>query len=43
MIHISDLIMIIKWSTYILQITKREIGKLETHSPIYHMKDNWEN
>ena len=43
MIHISDLIMIIRWSTNIFTIIKKEMGKLKTHSHIYCIKDNWEN
>ena len=40
---ISNLILI---STYIyiyFTITKREIGKLNTHSPAYYIRDSWEN
>ena len=43
MFHTSDLMMMIRYSTYILTITIREMGNLKTHSPIYCMKDNWEN
>ena len=35
MIHISDLTMVIRWSTHILTIITRELSKLKTHSPIY--------
>ena len=38
--HVSDLIMIIKWSTHIPTIITREAGKLKTHSPISYIKDN---
>ena len=44
--HTSDLMMIIRWSKRILTITTREMGKLNTapgYSPIYCMKDKWEN
>ena len=36
-------LMIIRSHTGILTIIIREMGKLNTHSPIYCMKDNWEN
>ena len=41
--HISDLMMIIRLSERILTIIIREMGKLNTHSPIYCTKYNWEN
>ena len=41
--HISDLMMIIRQSKYILSIITWEMGKLKTHSPTYCIKDNWEN
>ena len=40
--HTSDLMML-RWSTYILTIIIREMGKLNTHDPVYCMKDTWEN
>ena len=33
----------IKYIYYILTIIIIEMGKLNTQSPIYCMKDNWEN
>ena len=39
MINISDLMMT---STSFLIIIPREMGKLQTHSPIYWMNGNWE-
>ena len=41
--HTSDSIMLITWSTRILTITIRKMGQLNTHSPIYCIKNNWEN
>ena len=38
MVYISDLMMMIRRSTKILKITKREVGKLNTHSTIYCIK-----
>ena len=35
-IHISDLMMIMRWSTNILTVIKREMDKLRTHGPIIH-------
>ena len=40
-IHISDLLIVISCSTIILIITKRKMGRLETHSPTYDIKHNW--
>ena len=42
-VHISDLMMMIRQSIYILSIITRGMGKLKTHSPTYCMIDNWEN
>ena len=41
-IHISGLMMI-TWSSNILTIIKRGIGKMKTHSTIYRKRGNWEN
>ena len=41
--HTSDLMMIIRSSDSILSIITRDMGKLNTHSPIYCINDNWEN
>ena len=41
--HTSDLMMIIRWSTRIRTIMIKQMGMLNTHSPIYCMKDNWDN
>ena len=43
MSRISDLIMIIKWNKNIVIITKRELGKLISHSAIYCTEDDSEN
>ena len=40
--HASDLMVIMRWSTHILTKVIR-MGKLNTHSLIYCMKNNWEN
>ena len=40
--HTSDLMMITRPSTCILKII-RDIDKLNTHKPIYCIKDNWKN
>ena len=40
---ISDLMMIIRQSTYIISIITREMGKLKTYSPTYGIMDNGEN
>ena len=42
-VHISDLIMIIRQSIYILSIITRAMGKLKTHSPTRCIMDDWEN
>ena len=42
-IHISDLVMMIKWSTNILKIIKRKMRKLKIHRPMYCVKGNGEN
>ena len=42
-VHTSDLMMIIRQSTYILAIITRKMGKLKTQSPTYCIMDNWEN
>ena len=42
-VHTSELIMIIRQSVYIISIITREMGKLETYSPIYCIMDNGEN
>ena len=31
------------WNTDILKLIKGEMGKQETHSPIYWINDDWEN
>ena len=41
--HASDLMMIIRQSTYILSIITREMTKLKTYSPTYCIMDNGEN
>ena len=38
MIQVSDLTIMIRWNTDILTIIRREMGQLETHSPMYSMK-----
>ena len=43
MLHTYDLITITWWNTRILSIITREMGKLNTLSPIYCMKYSWEN
>ena len=40
--HTYDLIIIIRQSTHSLTIIRREMGKLNTHSPIYCIKNNCE-
>ena len=42
-VHIFDLMMIIRQSIYILSIIAREMGKLKTHSTTYFIMDHWEN
>ena len=37
-VHTSDLMMIIRQSTYILSIIRKEMGKLKTHSRTYYLK-----
>ena len=39
--HTSDLMMILRWSTLSLTIIIRKMGKPNTQSSIYYMKDNW--
>ena len=41
--HTSDFIMIIRLSTRFPTVIIRAMDKLNTHSPIYCMKDNWAN
>ena len=43
MSHICDFMMIIQLSIYILQVIKRDMGKLKTLIPIYCTEDDWEN
>ena len=42
MIHISEFMRMIRWSTITPTVIKREVGKLKMHSPIYCIKGNWE-
>ena len=42
-VHISDLIMIIRQSIYILSIITTEMGKLKRYSPTYCIMDKGEN
>ena len=42
-VHISDSMMIIRQSIYILSIITREMGQLKTHSPTCFVMNNWEN
>ena len=37
-IQVSDFTIMIRWNTDILTIIRREMGQLETHSPMYSMK-----
>ena len=43
MVHTSDLMMVTRSNAHILTIIIKEIGNLKTHSPVYYIKDNWEN
>ena len=41
--HISNLIMIMKLNTHIITVFIRKLGRLNMHSPVYCMKDRWQN
>ena len=42
-VHTSDLMMIIRQSTYILSIITKDVVKLKTHNLTYCIMVNWEN